>query len=168
MKVRVLVGADAREFQRLRLEGLRECPTAFAAHYEEERTTDVEAVATRLEASSERVVCGAFFDESLVGIVGMDRESRRNLRHKALLWGMYVTSEFRGKGIGQELLAFVLRHAETMTGLRQINLWVNTEASSALSMYRAAGFVPIGTERAFLLVDGVPQDLMLMVRVARA
>lgn len=168
MSVRVLVGADAREFQRLRLEGLRECPTAFAAHYEEERDTGLEAVATRLEPTPERSVCGAFFDESLVGIVGMDRESRRNLRHKALLWGMYVTPEFRGKGIGHELLDYVLRYAETMTGLRQINLWVNTEASSALAMYRAVGFVPIGTERAFLLVDGAPQDLMLMVRIARA
>jgi RimJ/RimL family protein N-acetyltransferase len=165
MSVRVLSGADAREFQRLRLEGLRQCPTAFASHYEEERDTRIEAVATRLERTEERVVCGAFFDASLVGILGVDRESRRNLRHKALLWGMYVTPSFRGKGVGRELLNHVLRHSEAMAGLRQINLWVNPNNASAVALYRAAGFEPVGTERAFLLVDGTPQDLMLMVRV---
>jgi RimJ/RimL family protein N-acetyltransferase len=165
MSVRVLVGADAREFQRLRLEGLQQCPTAFASHYEEERDTGIEAVATQLEPTEDRVVCGAYFDTSLVGILGMDREGRRNLRHKALLWGMYVTPSFRGKGVWRDLLNLVLRHAEAMPGLRQINLWVNPENESAVALYRSSGFEPVGSERAFLPVDGTPQDLMLMVRV---
>ncbi len=162
MSVRVLVAEDAREYRRLRLEGLRECPTAFAAHYEEERATDIEATAAQLGPTPERVVCGAFVDQSLVGVVGLDREGRRNLHHKALLWGMYVAPSFRGKGLGRELLDHVLRHAGTMTELRQINLWVNTASAPAVAMYRAVGFEPIGTERAFLIVDGAPQDLMLM------
>jgi hypothetical protein len=48
MDVRVLSPADASEYHRLRLEGLRESPTSFAAHFEEERGSDAQAVAVRV------------------------------------------------------------------------------------------------------------------------
>ena len=40
----------------------------------------------------------------LVGIGGLKREFLKNLRRKALLWGMYVAPEVRGKGLGGKLL----------------------------------------------------------------
>ena len=110
------------------------------------------------------MVCGAFQEGVLVGIVGLKREVLKNLRHKALLWGMYVAPEFRGKGLGGRLLNYVLDEASRMHGVRQVNLWVNTTAPTAVVLYRTAGFEEIGTERAFLMVDGIAQDLTLMVR----
>jgi phosphinothricin acetyltransferase len=80
---------------------------------------------------------------------------------------MYVAPEFRGRGLGGELLTYVLDQASRMHGLRQVNLWVNATATSAVELYRAAGFEEIGIERAFLIVDGIAQDLALMVRVLR-
>jgi RimJ/RimL family protein N-acetyltransferase len=164
MDVRVLVGSDASAFQRLRLEGLRVSPTAFAASYEEECDLDIGTIAARLPPTSDRAIFGAFDQGSLVGVVGLQRESRRNLRHKALIWGMYVTPAFRRHGIGRQLLEHAVSHAAKMPGLRQVNLCVNAASASAVAMYRAAGFEPFGVERAFLIVDGAPQDLVLMVR----
>jgi hypothetical protein len=164
MNIRVLVGADAPAFQHLRLEGLRDCPTAFASNYKEECDIDVATVAARLEPTMDRAICGKFVHGSLVGIVGAQRESRRNLRHKALIFAMYVTPASRGQGIGRELLEYALNYAAKMPGLRQVNLCVNAASASAIAMYRAAGFEPFGVERAFLVVDGVSQDLIHMVR----
>jgi ribosomal protein S18 acetylase RimI-like enzyme len=163
--IRALTGADAPAYQRLRLEGLRDSPTAFASHYEDERHSTVDTVVTRLEPTPDRVTFGAFEDGSLIGIVGIVREARRNLRHKALIFGMYVTPASRKKGVGHALLEHTLGHAAGMSGLRQINLCVNATNASAIAMYRAAGFELFGMERAFLIVDGAAQDLMHMVRV---
>ena len=164
MDIRILVGADAPAYQRLRLEGLRDCPTAFATHYEEECSKDVQSVAARLEPNAGRVICGAFEAKTLVGILGIQREERKNLRHKGVIWGMYVTPAARGKGIGRALLKHVLNEAKKMQGLRLVNLWVNAASTSVVAMYRAAGFNQIGVERAFLVVDGASQDLIHMVR----
>jgi ribosomal protein S18 acetylase RimI-like enzyme len=101
----------------------------------------------------------------LIGVVGIQREGRRNLRHKALIFGMYVAPAARKKGIGRALLDQTVSHAARMSGLRQVNLCVNAANASAIAMYRAAGFEAFGIERTFLIVDGVPQDLIHMVRV---
>jgi RimJ/RimL family protein N-acetyltransferase len=163
--IRVLVGTDAPAYQKLRLEGLRESPAAFASHYEDERHLTIDAVAARLESTADGASFGAFERASLIGVVGIQREGRRNLRHKALIFGMYVAPAARKKGIGRALLDQTVSHAARMSGLRQVNLCVNAANASAIAMYRAAGFEAFGIERTFLIVDGVPQDLIHMVRV---
>ena len=170
MEIRVLTGPDASACRLLRLEGVRDNPTAFAASYDEEREIEVRTVAERLEPTENSAVFGAFDSGSLVGMVGIHRERGSKLRHKALIWGMYVTPTSRRHGVASKLLKSVLDYAATgMPGLRQINLCVNTGNTSAIEMYRKAGFEPFGVERAFLMVDDNPQDLMHMVRlVARA
>jgi RimJ/RimL family protein N-acetyltransferase len=79
---------------------------------------------------------------------------------------MYVTPAYRERGTGSRLLISVLDYAATsMPGLRQINLWVNVKNASAIEIYRRTGFEPCGVERAFLMVDDEPQDLMHMTRL---
>lgn len=119
----------------------------------------------RLEPGADRASFGAFEGGSLIGVIGIQREGRKNLRHKALIFGMYVTPAARKKGVGRELLDRTLSHAARMSGLRQVNLCVNAANASAVAMYRAAGFEAFGIERTFLIVNGAPQDLIHMVRV---
>jgi len=150
----------------LRLEALRDHPTAFASTYEEESGIAVDLIATRLRPTENAAVFGAFEGERQIGMVGIQRESGLKLRHKALIWGMYVAPEFSRRGVGSRLLQSVLEYATTsMPGLRQVNLCVNSRNPSAVEMYRKAGFEPFGVERAFLIVDDAPQDLIHMVRV---
>src|SRR5438270_9760598 len=49
---------------------------------------------------------GAFIDKQLAGIVSFSRDGidREKLRHKAVLFRMYVSNSFRGKGIAKKLI----------------------------------------------------------------
>lgn len=154
---------DASAFQALRLRGLRECPTAFASSFEEESETPLDVIAERLAASAGRAMFGAFNAESLAGVVGIQREEMRKLRHKAFLWGMYVAPELRHKGAGRLLVAEALRYAFAMDGVRQVNLGVNAQNAPTIALYEGAGFRRFGLERGFLLVDGTLQDELHMV-----
>lgn len=69
------------------------------------------------------------------------REPSKSAAQNAAL-GHVRYASLAGKGIGRELLSHVLRHAETMTGLRQINLWVNTaNALGGQTLNHASGRV---------------------------
>lgn len=159
----MLSPADASAFQAIRLRGLRECPTAFASSYEEECETAIDVIAGRLAAVAGRAMFGAFSESTLVGIVGIQREGRHKLAHKALLRSMYVAPEARNNGVGGRLVAEALKHAFAMSGVRQVNLGVNTLNAPAIALYEGAGFTRFGLERGFMLVDGVLHDELQMV-----
>ena len=161
--VRELGAADAAEFQALRLRGLAECPAAFAASHDEECGRPETEVTDRLRAGPDRCVLGAFRGAALVGCLGVDRERKRKLAHKAFLWGMYVAPEARRARVGSALVAAALRRARAMRGVRQVNLGVNAANAPALALYERTGFVSYGVERGFLLVDDVLPDEVLMV-----
>ena len=126
MDVRVLDAEDAPAFQALRLDALRECPTAFSSSYEEERDLPLSLVAERLTPTPERAVFGAFEGGALVGTTGLQRERARKLAHKAFVWGVYVAPPFRKRGAGRLLLREALAHAALMPGLRQVSLGANS------------------------------------------
>jgi ribosomal protein S18 acetylase RimI-like enzyme len=161
--VRDLGPQDAGAFQALRLRGLRECPAAFASSYEEEADEPLDAVARRLAPAPGRVVLGAWDGASLAGVVGLARESPCKLAHKALLWGMYVAPEYRGRSVGRLLVAQALERSRAMAGVRQVTLGVNAANRPAIGLYEAAGFRTFGREPDFMLVDGVPHDELHMV-----
>src|SRR5688572_934826 len=99
MTVRRLTEDDAELYRDLRLEGLRNVPTAFGSSYEESERRPLSAYAERLRPTEDTAVFGAFEQGSLVGSVGLFRESGLKERHKAMLWGMYVTPAARRTGV---------------------------------------------------------------------
>jgi RimJ/RimL family protein N-acetyltransferase len=165
MDVRVLDAEDAAAFQSLRLEALRECPTAFSSSYEEECDIALSRVAERLTPTPDRAVFGVFESAALVGTAGLQRESARKLAHKAFIWGVYVAPLFRKRGAGRRLLQDVLAHAALMPGLRQVSLGANSANPASIALYKSVGFEPFGVEKGFLLVDGVLYDEIHMARV---
>ena len=163
MDIRVLLIEDAPAFQKLRLQALRECPTAFSSSYEDECDRSLTAIAERVAPTAGNAVFGAFDGKKLIGVVGLQRERYRKLAHKAFIWGMYVDPGKRHLGLGRLLLDRALAHAASMPDLRQVNLFVNAENVAAISLYHAAGFRRFGVERGFMLVDGVLYDEIHMV-----
>ena len=75
MLIRRLIPADATVFLALRLEGLRESPSAFGSSYEEECDTPLSMIEARLAADSGRNMFGAFDGDQLVGLVAVGRET---------------------------------------------------------------------------------------------
>lgn len=163
MLIRRLLPLDAGEFQALRLQGLRECPTAFASSYEEECDEALSVTAERLAANPMRGMFGAFSGSTLVGVIGLQREEMRKLDHKALIWGMYVAPEFRRMGIARQLVDQALKNAFAMPGVRQVNLSVNAANVPAVALYETVGFKPFGVERGFMVVNGAVHNEIHMV-----
>jgi RimJ/RimL family protein N-acetyltransferase len=164
MQIRRLNPLDASAFQALRLHALRECPSAFSSSYEEEFQTPIAVIAGRLAPESGRAMFGAFSETELVGTVGFGREEALKLAHKGFIRGMYVSAEFRNQGVGRQLIAHVLQHAASLSGLRQITLTVTASDLAAIALYEKMGFTSFGLEPAALLVNGEFHDEIYMVR----
>jgi len=165
LEIRTLEAADAAAFHALRLRGLVEFPEAFASSYEEEAGLDTDYVAKRLAPEPGHAVYGAFVDDRLAGILGLRREDRVKLRHKALIWGVYVAPEFRKRGIARKLMEHALAAAFSWDGVLQVNLGVNAANPAARALYESVGFEAFGLEKACMMVNGKPQDEVTMVCV---
>ena len=155
-EIRPLGTDDAAEFHALRLRGLSESPEAFGMSFAEDVATPLEAVAERLtpsRAPTGRVVVGAFIDGVLVGVVGCGQDARLKSRHRAVIWGMYVAPEARGRGVGRRLIDRVISEARTWPDVERLFLTVTERSHAARALYGAVGFQPFGREE-----DGLRQD----------
>ncbi len=92
---------------------------------------------------------GAFEDGRLAGVVSFQREGRdrRKLRHKGLLFRMYVDPQWRGKGVGRALIETLLERAATLGDVEQINLTVVSNNPIAKKLYEKFGFVSFAVEK---------------------
>ena len=157
--VRVLTESDGTAFFNLRLEGLRLVPTAFGGNYEDELAAGPGRFTTILtKGDVGNYVFGAFLGTELVGCIGVFQESGKKSRHRAMIWGMYVKKDQRGKGIGKLLVLTAIAHARTIPAVGFINLTLESGNTPAKSLYTACGFKLWGTELSALLVDGKFHD----------
>src|SRR5688572_25354219 len=93
--VRRLVPDDASAWASLRREALEAHPLAFGASLPDDPGQLVQLILPRLDPTEESAVFGAFIGGLLAGIVGIVRNKGGKERHKAVVWGMYVTADSR-------------------------------------------------------------------------
>lgn len=102
---------------------------------------------------------GAWMAENeLVGAVSFEREIRTKLRHKGLLFRMYVRADASGKGIGRRLIHETVKRAGEIAGLEQINLTVVASNVKAKHLYSSEGFKSFALESRALKMDGTYAD----------
>ncbi|WP_338940657.1 GNAT family N-acetyltransferase [Paraburkholderia sp. 22B1P] len=89
---------------------------------------------------------GVFDQHMLIGIAGLKREPYAQLRHKGVLWGVFVHPLYRNVGVARELLGAAFTHARTMR-LMQIHLRASTENHRARRLYTSSGLAGYGVER---------------------
>lgn len=159
--IRPLRAADADAWRALRLQALKEEPAAFTASYEEAVATDPAELARRIPAEGEAsVLFGLFVDGVLEGAAGFAIQPGPKLRHKGLLWGVYVRPGWRGRGWAKALVGRVIEHARSRVAVLQAGVMAGNNA--ARSTYLALGFEAYGLERAALRVNGVDIDEELL------
>jgi RimJ/RimL family protein N-acetyltransferase len=157
--MRRLGASDAADYRALRLEGLAGHPEAFGASWEDEAARPAAWFAERLERDA---VFGGWVggDPGLVGVAGLLVPEAAKLRHKGVVWGMYVRPRARRTGMGAALLARVLDHARG--AVEEVRLSVVASNAAAVRLYAAAGFEAYGVERRALKVEGRHHDEVLM------
>ncbi len=91
---------------------------------------------------------GAYYNGQLAGIVSFarDGQDREKLRHKGILFRMYVSNEYRGKGIAKKLIEALIARVRKIDTIEQINLTVIATNTGAKTLYEKFGFVTFGTE----------------------
>lgn len=143
---------------RFGLSGLAESPGAFGSDFATESASPIEAFAKTLE---NLYVAGAFDRDRLVAIAGFRQLDREKTRHRGDIWGVYVSPDARGRGIGRRVLEHVLDHARAR--VMQVHLSVTTSNAPAVALYENLGFERYGTEPRALRVEGRYLDEYLMV-----
>jgi ribosomal protein S18 acetylase RimI-like enzyme len=159
IEIRRLTPADAALFRDFRLKALQRSPDGFASSHEAEKDRELSWFEARLADTD---VFVAFRGVQPLGMAGFRREAACKMTHKGMLWGMYVSPEARGLGLGRKLVQAVLDHAEGK--VETVQLAVTTENPAARALYEAMGFEVYATEPRSLKVGDRYWDDLLMAR----
>ncbi len=158
VSLRRLTAADAAAYRDIRLESLHEHPDAFSASFEIEARHPPGWFADRLENG---FVVGGEGGGSLLGIAGYFAPDAPKLRHKGVLWGMYVRPAARGSGLGLALVRAIVDHARGRC--EELTLGVATHNAAALRLYAAAGFAAASLQPRAIKVDNRYVDELTMI-----
>ena len=92
---------------------------------------------------------GAYYSGQLAGVVSFERDgaAREKLRHKGVLFRMYVNAQYRGNGIARKLIDALLIRVKGLRDIEQVNLTVIAGNATAQKLYRSYGFVTFGVEK---------------------
>lgn len=104
-------------------------------------------------ASEVNIMILAEVEGKIVGICGMNGNTKRRLRHSATL-GITVLKDYWGMGIGRKLMETGISWAKG-NGISKVELQVDTKNHRAVSLYLSLGFEVEGTlKKAHRLSDG--------------
>lgn len=152
-------------YKTLRLESLKECPTAFASSYEESKDESEEKWKMYIERSLNSqgsVMLSAYDEAKMIGMIVATWEDRMKTKHIAHINGVYVLPEYRGQGVAKKLFEEVLSELKSMNRFRKLSLNVTSRNKIALGFYEKLGFKKSGVLTEELLVDGEYHDTTSM------
>jgi ribosomal protein S18 acetylase RimI-like enzyme len=144
--VRRIRSGDWDSLRALRLAALKDAPLAFGSTFARENESAPlkwKNWALRGAAGNHETIYVAVNEPGqLVGMIGAYPEEERS--H---IWGMWVHPEYRGRGIGGELLDILLSWLTSVRRAGDILLEVNAAQEPAVGLYRRHGFVLTGRTR---------------------
>jgi RimJ/RimL family protein N-acetyltransferase len=137
IEIREIYSSDSLAYKQFLMQGLEQDEGNFRISPNDEKEAPFP---TRDKPDS--FTLGAFEGKQWAGIVSFQREgeNREKLRHKGLLFRMYISPAFRGKGIGQALIGALLNRVKALEDIEQINLTVVAENVVAKKIYEKQGF----------------------------
>jgi RimJ/RimL family protein N-acetyltransferase len=97
----------------------------------------------------------------IIGVLTLRGGARRALRHEAVL-GITVRREWRGRGVGDALMAYAVDWARRCGVIKRIELQVFVSNSTAIHLYEKHGFEVEGRRRKAVFRDGVYHDDYVM------
>ena len=145
---------DYREF---RLESLKSEPLAFASSYEDERDLSEDEWKRRIGNT-----LFAVLNNKLVGMIVYVGSNKKKTRHVVDIFGVYVSREYRGQGIGKRLIEGVLADVQKSKDIKKIRLTINPEQKAAVNLYEQYGFKTVGQYKKELNIEGRFYDLLMM------
>ena len=96
----------------------------------------------------------------VVGWCDVTPKERPVYAHGGVL-GMGLLPQFRGRGIGTNLIRSVLATSRTV-GLHRVELTVRENNESAIGLYKKVGFEIEGLQRDAVRIDGIHENIVCM------
>ncbi len=156
---------DWRDLRAIRLEALRSEPAAYSSTYEEILVWPDEEWRRRL-ANDQRMTLLARVQSRPIGMVGGYLGSDEGDESVAVVIGMYVAREYRGRGIGRLLLTELIDRLATFPQITTIRLGVTETQEPARRLYESVGFQVVGkTEEGIVVNDRQYDELIMELRV---
>jgi GNAT superfamily N-acetyltransferase len=140
MVVRALEQHDGSAFRAIRLRALQSDPDAFRSTYEVEAAYDDDAWRDFLAPDTGGRVFIAESRGEPVGITGVRAADGPD---SAILWGMWVSPDARGSGVGRALVEAAVEWAR-ISGAGDVILEVAQGNEAAKRLYTRCGFQDIG------------------------
>lgn len=154
MLVSTLTPADVAAYRALMLEAYEQAPDAFTTTAAE-REAEPESWWVKRIGSADGLATsfGAWEGSRLAGTVALEYSAKPKTRHSALVLGMYVQPQARGKAVGLALLNAAIAAASARPGVLRLTLTVTEGNAPALRLYRSVGFVEWGTQPQAIRTD---------------
>lgn len=139
MRIALLQAEDWRELRAIRLEAFSQSPAAFSTTLAEALARPDDDWRQRL-AAARSIHLAARGEGRVIGLAGAHLESDEGDQTVAVVFGMYVSEAFRGRGIGRLLLQALLDRLQAMPRIETVRLWVRPSQRPALRLYESLGF----------------------------
>jgi ribosomal protein S18 acetylase RimI-like enzyme len=152
---------DWRDLRAIRLEALRSEPAAYSSSYAETIAWPDEEWRRRL-ANDQSMVLLASTQTRPIGMVGGYLGSDEGDESVAVVFGMYVTSEHRGRGVGRLLLTSLIDRLSAFPHISTIRLGVTETQDPARRLYESVGFQVVGKTEEGIVVDGRRYEELIM------
>ena len=104
----------------------------------------------------------ALHSERVVGWADIIPLKHPKMTHVGVL-GMGILADYRGKGIGGQLLSKTVEHAWA-SGLKRLELEVFADNEPAIRLYKKHGYIQEGLKRYARFIDGQYQDIVVMAQ----
>ncbi|AFS79045.1 acetyltransferase, GNAT family [Gottschalkia acidurici 9a] len=103
----------------------------------------------------------AEINSKIVGNLNFSGGLRKRTAHTGE-FGISVLKEYWGKGIGEELIGYLINWSNTTKIIRKINLRVRTDNIRAINLYKKLGFLEEGVVKREFFINGKFYDCLLM------
>ena len=143
IKIILLHRADWKIYKTIQLEALKNDPQSFGASYDEWINFSDEKWQER-PSNKDSMIFIAQDEERPMGLVGIHFEEENGER-SAHIWGMYVNKDYRGLGLGKQLLQQAFNTIKDTSLVRKVKLMVEFNPTPAQKLYRSLGFQETGT-----------------------
>ena len=158
---------DFDAFYNIRLQALSQSPHSYGNHKELWASASREQIEQMLKTSEHELgypIFGAFVEEHCVGMLGVMRDKKKNVQHKASLWGFFVLPEYRQQGFGKALIQAALEECQSWPGLHHLRLIVTELDERAYQLFQSLGFQRYGKEENGLFLNHIYYHQIYMMR----
>jgi ribosomal protein S18 acetylase RimI-like enzyme len=150
------------EYKELRLQSLKNNPSAFEDSYEKEKLLPNIEWQKRLQATHDNTnwLFFAKINYKLIGIIGATQLEIDKQNNSATLYQVYLDPHYRKQKIADKLLNSLIKTLQN-NKISKVHLFVSQTQTGAIKLYQRCGFIIIGQNNMHF-GDGLIHEGLLM------